>query len=481
MSKICLTLTEDSLKKCINSVEKHGSEIQIVELRVDLLKRSEQLKINNFKIDIPTILTFRKSVDGGLYNGDEEYRIKILELGLKSGNFSYVDLEEDLIAPNLEELARVHNVKIIRSFHDFNGVPKDLADRLLRIKRSNDELPKAAVMIKSTEDLLLFYKESLKIKSIEKIVLGMGNMGFNTRVLAHKIGSFLTFTSTNGASAAPGHVTPTLLKETYSFNNIDWDTEVFGIIGNPVMHTKSPAIHNKGYKSLGLNAVYVPFEIDDPTIFIKIANLIGLKGFSVTVPFKTEIIPLMDSLTTSVKEIGACNTVVKINNKWVGDNTDYIGFITPLIKSYGTLKGKNVCVIGAGGSAKASLFALREEGANVLIVNRTLEKAKVLAKQFNMEYSGLSRDNIDIIKGYSDVIIQNTNVGMHPLEDIDPIDFYDFTGNEFLYDVIYTPKVTKFLARGVDSGCKILNGWQMLLEQGYRQFKIYTGYDYPIV
>lgn len=128
----------------------------------------------------------------------------------------------------------------------------------------------------------------------------------------------------------------------------------------------------------------------------------------------------------------------------------------------------------------ASLYALKKEGAEVLILNRTVEKAKNLAEIFHIEYAPLKPESVDKIKEYSDVIVQNTNAGMHPLEDIDPLSFYDFTGREFLYDIIYVPEVTKFLDRGKKAGCSILNGWEMLLQQGYRQFKLFTGEDYPV-
>lgn len=481
MSRICITLTEKNLKDCRAVLFDYKREIDLIELRIDYLDISQLSILNEFKFDKPTILTYRKTVDGGLYSGDENYRLSVIKDGLKTGNFSFVDLEEDLIAQEVEDIAKENNVTIIRSFHDFNGVSTDLATKLMDIKRTADEIPKAAVMIKSTSDLLEFYKEAFKIVGEKKILLGMGSAGFNTRVLAAKIGSYLTFCSKEGTAAASGHVSPSLLINTYRFNKITKDTAVTGIIGNPVMHTKSPGIHNSGYNKLDLDFVYVPFETDDPKLFLDVAKLLELKGFSVTVPFKNVIIDVMDSCTDSVKMIGACNTVIRINSQWIGENTDYIGFINPLLKYYGNLHGKKVSVIGAGGSAKASLYALKQEGADILLLNRTVQKAKELSEQFGVKYAPLNSENVNRVREFSDIIVQNTNAGMHPLEDIDPLYFYEFSGSEFLYDIIYTPEVTKFLGRGVDKGCRTLNGWEMLLGQGYRQFKLFTGYDYPVI
>ncbi|OQY39133.1 MAG: shikimate dehydrogenase [Spirochaetaceae bacterium 4572_7] len=480
MSRLCLTLTEKTLQDCNRIILEYKESVDLIELRVDYLEPSELSKLVTFKASIPTIITYRKECDGGLYTGDESTRISTLSNAIQGGAFSFIDLEADLIAPELEIEVKKHGVRIIRSFHDFNGVPSNLSKVLLDIKRDSSEIPKAAVMINSTKDLLEFYREVLSIKNEEKIVLGMGVYGFNTRLLAEKIGSYLTFSSKDGVIAAPGHVSPEILNNTYNFRQIDKDTQIFGIIGNPVMHTKSPFIHNRGYKTLGLNAIYVPFETDNIELFLELGTILDIKGFSVTVPFKNHIIPLLGGITESVRAIGACNTVTFINGTWIGENTDYTGFIKPLIRAYGLLKGIKVTVIGAGGAAKAAIYALKNEGADILILNRTESKAKELATIFDSKYAPLNSSSRVLINEYSSVIVQTTNVGMHPLEHIDPMEFYSFKGTEYLYDIIYNPEKTLFLNRGLGLGCRVLNGWDMLLEQGYKQFKLFTGLDYPI-
>ena len=480
MSRLCLTLTEKTLQDCNRIILEYKESVDLIELRVDYLDPPELSKLASFKSNIPTIITYRKECDGGLYKGDESTRILTLSNAIKGGGFSFIDLEADINAPELEREVKDNDIKIIRSFHDFKGVPPNLGKRLLEIKRDPSEIPKAAVMINSTKELLEFYQEVLSIQSEDKIVLGMGIFGFNTRLLAEKIGSYLTFSSKAGVVAAPGHVSPEILNNTYRFREVEKDTQIFGIIGNPVMHTKSPHIHNGGYKELGLNAIYVPFEIDSLEPFLELGTILGIKGFSVTVPFKNDIIPLLGGVTESVRAIGACNTVTSINGTWIGENSDYIGFIKPLIKEFGSLKGVKVTVIGAGGAAKAAVYALKNEGADILILNRTENKAKELATIFDSKYASLNSSANTLINEYNSIIVQTTNVGMHPLEHLDPMEFYIFKGTEFLYDIIYTPEKTLFLNRGADMGCKVLNGWNMLLEQGYKQFKLFTGENYPI-
>ena len=181
MSRLCLTLTEKSIKDNLEVVTNHIGEVDLVELRVDFLELAEQKRLKEFKCDIPVILTFRKKIDGGLYSDDEDYRLLILLEGIQSGNFDYVDLEEDLDAPQLDSEAHNNGLKIIRSFHDFTGVPSDLAKKLMSVKRSESEIPKAAVMINSTKELLEFYTQAFSIRDEEKIILGMVKFGFYIR------------------------------------------------------------------------------------------------------------------------------------------------------------------------------------------------------------------------------------------------------------------------------------------------------------
>lgn len=480
MSRICLTVTEKTIDEAIKTVSSYKEDIDIVELRIDYLEEDELNNLDGFEVDFPVIATYRKVNDGGLYSGNEEFRIEILKEAVLSEKFKYIDLEEDLIAPALEVLSRDKGVRIIRSFHDFNGIPKDLSKKLMSVKRSENEIPKAAVNLRNSADVLEFYKEALLIKDEEKIVIGMGNFGVNTRILAGKIGSYLTFSSKEGNEAAPGHMSPRVLNRLYRIREINNDTPIMGIIGNPVMHTKSPKIHNEGYIKLDIPGVYVPFETDNLEKFIELANLLEIKGFSVTVPFKNDIIEHLDLVSEGVEQIGACNTVYKEEGKWLGENSDYIGFIDPLKREFGNLKGKKVSVIGAGGAAKAAVYALIKEGAEVLILNRTIEKAADIANKFWCYYEPLNSYSTDLIKRFSDIIVQTTNVGMHPMEHINPLNFYNFKGNEFLYDIIYAPEKTVFLKKGEQAGCRILNGWDMLLEQGYKQFKLFTNREYPV-
>lgn len=480
MARICLALTESTLEENLKILTGYSGQIDMAELRCDFLTEEEMVRVSEFPglTDLPLILTFRKVCDGGKFNRDEEIRLSLMEKAL-NGNFSFVDLEEGLHAPALEKKARERGIRIIRSFHDFDKVPENLAERLINSLHSSDEIPKAAVMPKSTADLKRIFEENEKLGDRDKILLGMGTYGFSTRILAGVMGSYLTFCSKEGGvTAAPGHVSPEVLNNIYRFRNINSETVICGIIGHPVMHTRSPLIHNEGYSKLGLNYVYIPFETDDVKEFFSLAEKLSIRGFSVTVPHKNDVIPLLDEMSSGVKAIGACNTVWKKEGKWFGENTDAEGFIIPL-RALTELKNKRVSVIGAGGAAKACVFALLEEGCSVTIFNRTYEKARLLAEQMSCSSAPLGPDSLEALKESSDILVQTTSAGMHPMEDRNPLDFYDFTGEETAYDIIYTPEKTLFLLEAEKKGCAILNGYEMLKEQGYKQFKLFTGTEYP--
>lgn len=480
---ICLALTGKTIDENIEIISKYKKYIDLVELRADFLHPEEREKVSLLPgmIDKPAILTYRLPKDGGFFTEDESLRLELLSQGLEGG-FEYVDLEEDLEAPELELQATEKGTTIIRSFHDFDKVPEDLIQRIQSMPRSDKEIPKAAVMPTSSADfhtLLTIFKA---LKGTKKILLGMGAYGFPTRILSNPLGSYLTYCSPENASAAPGHVDPVTLNELYRFKNITKGTAIYGIIGNPVMHTKSPVIHNKGFAGINLDAVYLPFQVDSIEDFMKSAEILNIQGLSVTIPHKVDIIPLLEKpLDKGVEAIGSCNTLIKSASSWKGVNTDAPGFMWPLYKTFSPeqLGSKKAAVIGAGGAARAIIFALQEAGMEVLVLNRTASKAKELAEYFNCAWAGLDDDGIAKLSDYNDIIVQTTSVGMHPMEDKNPIAGYEFTGSEIAYDIIYVPEETVFLKKAKEAGCPIFGGKVMLLAQGWDQFRLFTGKAHP--
>ncbi len=497
MAKLCLSLTGNTLERDLEILEKYRKYIDAAELRVDFLDPDERLHIRRFPemAGIPVILTIRRDTDGGKYVGGEASRITLFSMGLafaevdKRKNFAYIDIESDLNVPSLEEAARTFGTRIIRSFHNFQGVDEDLAKRIRELRRTGDEIAKAAVMPQSTADVLRIFQAARETKNVKKIVIGMGRLGESTRILADYMGSHLTYTSAidedDLALAAPGHIDPKELVELYRFKKITKDTKIFGITGYPLTATSSPAFHNALFTQETKDAVYIPFPSDSLNSFLRLAEEINMEGASVTVPYKEAIIPNLSHRSANVERIGACNTIMRSANGWMGYNTDGLGFSDALLKFIGkkNLKGKRVAIIGAGGAARAAaaeVFRLKGRG---LILNRTVFKAKELAMHYGFAWGGFDNQGMDMLEHFSHIIIQTTSVGMEPDIEGDPLEHYSFTGKEMVMDLIYKPAMTRLLSRAKNAGCQTANGFEMLLAQAKYQYNLFmrTAIDTEVV
>ena len=474
---ICLTLSGPTLLDNLKALNDNKDCVDICELRLDLLSPSEVCKAADFPsmVDIPVILTLRRVSDGGKCTLQEKARRSLLIETMKNGGFSYVDIEDDVKKSDVEEAAHSLGMKVIRSYHDFEGVPADIFSRVHSLA-SRGDVAKIAVTPHSTADVMTLFRINEELKSVPKIIIGMGEWGVATRILYKKMGSILTFGS-NGKAVAPGMISARELKYLYRADKLNENTGIYGIVGNPVMHSLSPQIHNPGFQRINYNAVYVPFLSDSIRSFLTLAEMLRMRGFSITVPFKVDVVKYLGNITREVKQIGSCNTVVRVPNMWKGTNTDYYGFIHPIEKEIDDGKIKSALVIGAGGAAKAIVWALKMRNVRVMIVNRTKSKADELARLYGVGSDSL--DNISRYEGKVDLVVQATNMGLHPYEDVNPASSFHFSGKEIAYDIVYKPKYTKFLLAAEKAGCALKFGWDMLMEQGKLQFESFTGYHYP--
>ncbi len=492
---ICMTLTGKSLEENVRLVKKYDKHIDIVELRVDYLNEEEQLYARRFPALVrqPCILTIRRDVDGGQFSGGEFSRTNLFGRALafadpdKRKNFAYVDFEEDYQIPSIQDAAMAFGVKIIRSYHDMSDAVTNLRERSDAMRKTGYEIPKIAFMPKSLSDVANLFNEGSLMTNYDHILVAMGAEGLPSRILASLTNSYLTYVSPQeflGNTNGIGHIDPLLLNELYNFRNINNETQLFGITGWPLQKTSSPVLHNNGYRNLGLNAVYLPIRSTLVSEALNFAEQIGMKGLSVTIPFKESVLYYLSEQTPEVIQIGACNTVVRKNNKWIGYNTDEYGFRRALEEFLGgqKLRRQKVALIGAGGAAKAAAYVLKQMGAKVCIFNRTMDHAQQLAEKYGFAYCLLDPNCVETLDEYSNLIIQTTSVGMNAdgisNKDNDPIYFYNFRGNELLFDMIYTPAITPVMKRASLAGCRNCNGYKMLEYQAYMQFKLFTGYDY---
>ncbi|MCX7025155.1 MAG: type I 3-dehydroquinate dehydratase [Spirochaetes bacterium] len=493
MAERCLCLTGSTLADDFAALERYRDLVDMVELRVDYLEPQEKFHIRSFpeKAGLPCILTARRRVDGGRFDEGEGVRLVLLAKGLAYAsddpqkNFAYIDLEEDFRVPALEEAARIFGTRIIRSCHDPDGVPDDLGAMWDSVSREPGEIPKIAVHPRGTGDVLRIFEKCASIGSRERIVVGMGDYGFCTRLLASKTGSTIQYASATGAgmeAAAPGQIDPDLLEDVYRTRLLGDYYALYGILGGPsVIGALSPRIHNAGFAGLGIEAVYIPFPADDLAAFFRLADILDIRGFSVTAPYKEKILPYLSSRSPEVERIGACNTVVRTEHGWTGYNTDTRGFGVDVLRFIGreNLEGIRVCIVGAGGAARAVAQAVKTLGGEACIVNRTMWRAKALAERFGFEWAGQNERAVEMLGRYSDLIVQTTSMGMNGGVPGDPLELYEFTGREAVYDLIYNPRETPFLARAREAGCRCANGIGMLREQAAEQFELFTGTAYP--
>ena len=515
-SRICLCLTGATLGQDVELLRRERGYVDLVELQADFLEPGELAHLARFPalVDVPVILSLRRAQDGGRWRGGEAHRRRLLRETLGAAGegggrpYAFTEVEHDLADPALEEAARARGCRLIRSFYDFRGVPADLAARVRRLARAARprgggprELPKVAVQVRGSRDQRRLTEAFHELQGVEKILLGLGDFGSFSRILAGKLGSWLTYCSPEGSrgegrgggapdgegqapAAAAGQLDPRTLVQLYRFRQIGPDTAVYGVVGNPIAHSRSPHLHNPGLAALGLDAVYVPFLADEFPAFLRAAEALGVRGLSVTVPFKQRALQLAGSAEEEARAVGAANTLLAEAGRrgrrgWRAANTDVAGFLAPLQRAAPAVlrPGTAVAVLGAGGAARAVVYGLSRRGLRVLVLNRTPARARTLARRFGGQWGGLDPKGIARLPAHSALIVQSTTVGLDGAGD--PLPEYGFQGTEVVYDLVYGPRPTPFLRRAQAAGCRIIAGEEMLRAQAAAQFRLFTGRDLP--
>ncbi len=256
---------------------------------------------------------------------------------------------------------------------------------------------------------------------------------------------------------------------------IDGRTDVYGIIGNPIRHSLSPMIHNGAFKRLGWNAVYLVFEIKNLEEALKGIRGLGVKGVSVTHPFKTDIMPFLDKIEGRAKKIGAVNTIVNRRGRLIGYNTDCEGALEALEEKM-NLKGKRILLLGAGGAGRAIGFGLKERDSQLIVANRSRDRGEALSRELKCRFlpmSSLVRMRAGELE--ADVMINATSVGMYPRHGETPIPKWLLREGMVVMDIVYEPLATRLLREAKEKGCLTINGLEMLVRQGVTQFEIWTG------
>lgn len=272
--------------------------------------------------------------------------------------------------------------------------------------------------------------------------------------------------------------------------SINVNTKMVGLLGNPLGHSFSPAMHNKAFETLGLNYYYLPIEVTTENLadVAKGISKMNFAGFNVTIPHKLNIMKYLDEIDELAALIGAVNTVTIKDGRMKGYNTDGIGFVRSLEEeTKDTVQDKNVFILGSGGASRSIAMAMAFKGAKkVYLCNRTVEKAADLAKEINSKIRDCSI-SLPMVKSdmlgplqETDIFINTTSVGMHPQEGDIPIDSNLIQEGIIVSDIIYNPLKTRLLLEAEQKGCKTVNGLGMLVYQGAEAFKLWTGLDAPV-
>jgi len=269
---------------------------------------------------------------------------------------------------------------------------------------------------------------------------------------------------------------------------ISGKTRVCAIIGDPVEHSLSPVMHNAAFKELGLNLVYVAFTVTRNELkdAISGARSLGMRGLNVTMPHKNAVMSYLDETDSTAKAIGAVNTILNEQGKLIGFNTDGVGALRALKENGISPDGKKMLIVGAGGAAKAIAFQAAQEVEELVILNRTSEKAEQLAEVLRREFGkrvnggALSAEVLKKELKTTDILVNATSVGMHPDVNRSPVPSDLLRRDLCVMDIIYNPLETKLVTDAKAVGAKVVLGLEMLLYQGAVAFEIWTNCPAPV-
>jgi shikimate dehydrogenase len=261
-----------------------------------------------------------------------------------------------------------------------------------------------------------------------------------------------------------------------AFKPISARTALCGILLHPAGHTRSPAMHGAAYAALGIDAVYLAFDVPPARLAdaLRGARALGVRQLAISLPHKQAALAHADELEETARRIGALNTLTLVGERWLGSNTDWLGAVRAL-ESERSLDGARAVVLGAGGTARAVVFGLLARGAHVHVLNRNPQRARQLADELGAQASGALAD---LAHTPHDVLVNTTSVGLR--EDVSPVDAGALRAGSLVMDAVYEPLRTRLLRDAEARGARTLSGKWMLIHQAAEQFRLFTGKDAPL-
>jgi 3-dehydroquinate dehydratase/shikimate dehydrogenase len=482
LGKVCVAIQAGSPAELIDRAEAALKDTRFVELRLDSLPKP-LLAIPYLKQflsehrDVTAIATCRRKEHGGNFVGALTAELEVLEKAACAG-CHLVDLEiESAEQAKHAQIAKLREAgaALLISFHDFTRT-RSLDQAADRIEKFKPDYVKVVSTARSLADNLAVLR-LIEDRSLATHVVGiaMGEEGLLSRVLGPRAGAAFTFASmVDAPETAPGQVTARTLHDLYRIEHLDHATRLFAVAGNPIGHSLSPLMHNTAFRREIVNAVMLPLKPRSLDDLLTIVRDLPLAGVAVTMPFKEEVLPHLANMDPLTAKIGACNTLrTGADGKLYGFNTDVAGVLRPLEKRL-KLKGARVAVLGAGGAARAAVFGLVAQGAEVFVVNRTHDKAVSLARQAKAK----SLKHELFAKQKFDVLINSTPCGQKGMKQTLPIAENELNAN-LVFDMVYNPIETPLLKLAHARGAHVISGLEMFVQQGARQFEIWTGKAAP--
>jgi len=482
VGRVCVALQGHTVAELLEHAEAALPDSQFLEFRIDSVNKPAAAvtpiaKFLDTHKDLAAIATCRRKPHGGGFTGTLDEELAILTHAAKAG-FDLLDLEiesaEECITAQLEAL-RDLGTPIMISFHDFKSAadPEAAFRRIQRFSPDFAKIVNTAHTLTDSLNLLNWITE--RSGEAQLVGIAMGEAGIVSRVLSLRAGSDFTFASApNGAPTASGQVTARALKDLYHIEQIDQATRIYGVAGNPISHSLSPLMQNTAFHRERINAVYLPLKTESVDDLFTLARRLPLSGMSVTMPLKQLVLPHLANVDPLTAKLGACNTIrLGADGRLYGFNTDVAGIIRPLEKRM-QLKDRRILVLGAGGAARAAVYGLADKGAKVSVWSRKESSAKELAEAAG----AVTITQKQISENEFDVLINATPCGMtgnpHPL----PLDSEKWKAR-VVFDLVYNPLETPLLQAARARGIATIQGIEMFVYQGARQFELWTGKPAP--
>lgn len=430
---------------------------------------------------LPAIATARSVAEGGAWHGAEARRQALLAEADRRGA-AYVDVELAAIAAGGPWTGWTPSrARLVLSHHDHVGMGSDLPGVIARMRAvgasmgGSEIVAKVAVMARDAADLATI-RDLYVAGGGPLVAIAMGEHGLPSRLLSGVWGAEFTFARMDSghAGSAPGQPTVRDLLRLYRLKGQSDTTRVFGVIGSPIAHSLSPLVHNAALGEHGLDAVYVPFRVEDAAAFWRACGG-WLEGLSITIPHKQALLAEVDGLEELADSIAAMNTIYRDDaDGAVGANTDAGAIVRCLEIALGRIDARRILVLGAGGVARTAAFACRARGAEVVIANRTAARAVELAAEAGCEaidWRLAEREPYD-------VLINGTSVGMGK-PDESPWPAAAHRSGTVVFDTVYTPLETRLLRDAQAAGASTICGLDMFIGQAVGQFERWTGLPAP--